>query len=419
MKRTISIILALVLGTCALALPINATPTESTLSDHLVTHWNFEGANPYADKAVNGLTTDDLTAGADVVPNTDGTVTVPYTAGGYLSAPGAGQCDLLNLQNKTIVVKYKATAIAESNTMMLCKTAAFEYRYQTTANLEPGIIRVRSCANGTNSAKRIIDDSSVTWQGEDEWRYLIMSFSFNTTDYTFEDNYYISSSAYPQTKSDFENIATYTEANTTKTLSKNYLSSSYDFVIGKESATDGAKGITWCFDDIKIYDKALSLDEAVSTISAPQYRAAQTTNIYKNEEEKEVFDIRFAATLDTASLDSIGFDVNAVYTGGEKNLSRNCSYLLGTLNANDNGLVKYTAQDNFNSKYIMALTVTGVDASIIKNGGQIVFEVSPRSISGDTKIALDTIYVTVSYDAEAAAEAEKIVVSSSRTAPAA
>ena len=58
------------------------------------------------------------------------------------------------------------------------------------------------------------------------------------------------------------------------------------------------------------------------------------------------------------------------------------------------------AEDDFNSQYLMALTVKGIPNTVLENGGELLLEVTPYTIVNNQKISLETLLVTVITDAD-------------------
>ena len=96
----------------------------------LITHWDFDGADAFADKATDG-TPDALTAKGNVAV-ADGVATVPAAAGSYLVASGKEGTDLYSMANKTIIVKARLSDEGKRAVVaaFLAKVDTFAYGVQ-------------------------------------------------------------------------------------------------------------------------------------------------------------------------------------------------------------------------------------------------------------------------------------------------
>ena len=75
-----------------------------------------------------------------------------------------------------------------------------------------------------------------------------------------------------------------------------------------------------------------------------------------------------------------------------------------SINGNtDSGIREYSAQEDFSSNYIYALSIYNIPLSVISNNGTVEFEVAPYSVVNGEKIFYNTVYMKITYDAQNAA----------------
>lgn len=373
------------------------------VASNLITWWDFDGNDKLADKAVFGNSTDDMTIpeGGDVRLE-NGTARVSYKAGSYLWAEGSN-ADLKSLQNKTIVMKFKydnndadgnAITGTESSTFIFKSNA---YRYQFAEKDSKFSIKTQSL-NGTVT-KNITSTTKTGFNPVDgSFHYLIISISY--VDGTLIEDYYYSTTSAPSKTGDYMHLGHFEHIQDEAGNSLGdvaTVTTTSDVFFGK-TKTSEVSGADIIYDDVKIYGKAMTIDEAAATVAAPIFRGTQIAD------NGSTFAVRFVATLDTRMLDEIGFDVTAVANGGAaQDYSQPCTTVYDSINGNtDSGLVEYTAKENFSSNYIFALSIYDIPLSTISSSGKVEFEVTPYSIVNGEKVCYDTVYIKVTYDAQKA-----------------
>ena len=367
------------------SLPISATGTEeatvtdATYDEKLVVHWDFEGNNPLANKAANGDEADITLNGNASVENG---VAALSAEGDYLSAAA-----VTYLKNRTAIFKIKATVIDEESTgfQNIFTLGHSYFQYVTAADSDEdgvyeGICQSRTVAHvSANGSKYRVSNNAQSTETyvTGEYRYLVCSFSYDSTNDKYVEEYYISNTSCPDNSSSFKLLikTEVTGAEKTNLNSSHYLSSASGLILGSTATIQCALS----YDDIKIYNGAMTIEEAAATITTPKCRGVQIA------EGTDEFDLRFVASVETRMVSELGFDVGATYNASlTKNLSKNCTTVYKTLNGNKAGtLLEYSAEDDFNSQYIMALTVTGVSDSLLANGGKVEFKVTPYSVIGN------------------------------------
>ena len=104
MKKIVvfTVVMAMLFQMGALVL-VNAA--DRIYNQSLITHWDFDGEQPYEDKASGGKKSDVLTVHGNDIALDKGVAYIPNTAGTYLSAAGTSDTDLYGFKNKTVVVK--------------------------------------------------------------------------------------------------------------------------------------------------------------------------------------------------------------------------------------------------------------------------------------------------------------------------
>ena len=386
------------------SLPISATGTEeatvtdATYDEKLVVHWDFEGNNPLANKAANGDEADITLNGNASVENG---VAALSAEGDYLSAAA-----VTYLKNRTAIFKIKATVIDEESTgfQNIFTLGHSYFQYVTAADSDEdgvyeGICQSRTVAHVSayGSKYRVSNNAQSTeTYVTGEYRYLVCSFSYDSTNDKYVEEYYISNTSCPDNSSSFKLLikTEVTGAEKTNLNSSHYLSSASGLILGSTATIQCALS----YDDIKIYNGAMTIEEAAATITTPKCRGVQIA------EGTDEFDLRFVASVETRMVSELGFDVSATYNTVEtKDLSGKCKTVYKQLNGNtDKGLEEYLAEDDFNSQYLMALTVKGIPNTVLENGGELLLEVTPYTIVNNQKISLETLLVTVITDADGA-----------------
>ena len=230
--------------------------TAEDVSDHLITHWDFEGDTPYADKAVNGTNSDTLTPQGSVTVNGDGTVTVGYQTKSHLKADISeiGSGDLGNLQNKTIVIKVKFDTTGATGT-----TAVTPFYKVDTARLQVKAdtvyFRTWNPAGGN-----ITNDPFSISTADNQYRYFVISYEYSEG--AFTEKYYCSKDDQPATSAEFVEMFSKTTENVDASVCKN---NTKDILFG---SSDNTKIMfsNMIYDDIKIYDIAMTIGQVTVSL---------------------------------------------------------------------------------------------------------------------------------------------------------
>lgn len=241
-------------------------------SEHLVTHWDFEGESPYQDKATMGKSLDTLVPNGDVSVK-DGVVTISNTFESYMTAAGRGDSnDLHSFQNKTIIMKLMVNDIdpsyAHSSTPII-KGASFQVSFELFDEGDmqsPSDVHFRVWDGSGSSDDRITNVGGVdtyNWTGADgKFHYVILSFSYDSETEMLTQSYYFSTDAYPKSIDDFSLLFS-----DVLPASGNVLTSNSSLMLGKSKAAETIRRAGYSFDDIKIYDVAMTIEQAYNTLN--------------------------------------------------------------------------------------------------------------------------------------------------------
>ena len=114
MKKVISLITAMMLLIGIVAMyPVSA---QETIDDYLITHWDFAGNNPYADKAANGSVSDQLKEPGTTARRSvkDGVVKIE-NGSNYSYLYCEDSADLMRTEeSRTIFVKFKTDTVDQA-----------------------------------------------------------------------------------------------------------------------------------------------------------------------------------------------------------------------------------------------------------------------------------------------------------------
>ena len=144
-----------------------------------------------------------------------------------------------------------------------------------------------------------------------------------------------------------------------------------------------AEGKQVYLDDIKIYN--IYGDQNGKINELPRAIGYQKTETYKDAEEKDVYDVRFAASVGSfvTGYDNVGFEITATYEGGSKTWDLNTSSdIYRALNGTtpEGKTVEAIAAADVNASAVFAATITGVPAE-----ETIDFTITPYVMKGETK----------------------------------
>ena len=303
---------------------LNVGATTTDFSKNLITHWDFEGDNPLADKATNGSSSDTLeTNGTVNIAN--GAATVSNLSACYMEAAGAETTDdLYSMQNKTIIMKFKVEDIDVSCSHVVTpifKKGGLQVQlelFDTTDMQSPYDAHFRVWDGGSAGANRITNAGGAdtgNWTGADgKFHYMILSYSYDSATGKLTQNAYYSTSAYPKTTDDFTHL--YTE---TLNASENVLSYSSPLLLGKAKADESNRRAGFVYDDIKIYDVAMTIEDAYSTLDIDfDKEAEEDADIGSGDTEDNDTELNDTEANDTETNGNVSNDTVVNGTDTEK-----------------------------------------------------------------------------------------------------
>lgn len=244
MKKLVTALLAV-----AMLLSLGAVifAADSQPSYTLVTHWDFEGDTPYADKATSGSTSDTLTPGSNNITVSDGIVTIPDLAGG-LSASGDQGTDLYSFKNKTILIKAKT--VRENGGMV---TALFSKQELIAYMENHGEMKGGIKYHTSSAGKNVNGDVQVTNLG---YRMYALTVAYDEVSGATTFDAYISNSEIPNSADDFVKII---ESTTDVDVNPDQAGKVY---IGERwDRLDKTEGVDTYVDEVKIFDGVLTAEQ--------------------------------------------------------------------------------------------------------------------------------------------------------------
>ena len=226
----------------------------------LVTHWDFEGDTPYADRVSGGKSSDTLTAHGNIVLD-KGVAYIPNEIGAYFSASGGSSTDLYDFKNTTVVVKANMNNDSGGRTVLaalVSKNNSFTYGIQNESNNNASAMYVR-----INNANNLVNGASVALN---EFRVYVMSFAYDETTKKVTCKYYMSTKEVPESASDFTLMV---EQEITADGTNSVLTSTNDFILGRRyDQLDKLRDMHIWLDDAKVYSSVLTLDEVAADVPA-------------------------------------------------------------------------------------------------------------------------------------------------------
>ena len=251
------LVLALVIVAMFLQLGTVAFAAGTQDSYTLLTHWDFEGDTPYADKATGGASSDALTANGAVTIE-DGVAFIPQEEGNYIMASGAADTDLNSMANKTVLIKVKL--IREPNTNLvsgfISKEGVFSYGVYGATTGDSGATPYGSVIYYNGIANVKAGDPLTCG----EYRVFAMTFSYDETTQKTTIKQYMSTKEVPASADDFALVNELADADNVK------LSSTGDFILGKRNTGHYTKNrqLPTYVDDVKIFDGVLTVEQLVA-----------------------------------------------------------------------------------------------------------------------------------------------------------
>ncbi|MBQ7348205.1 MAG: hypothetical protein IJW55_09620 [Clostridia bacterium] len=371
MKKLLCFTLSLLM-LLALHIPAAATETgdpvtsSANLNDSLVSWWNFEGdkATAVLDKATNGTVADPLTATSkNTFDEATGTVTVPATKGQYLRVANKSTADLTNPSSMTVYLKAKYTGTNTDFADLIAFNNLYRiYKLKDSTSSDGAVFE--ACAFYTSGSNRMRPQTPKSVViAEDQWFYLALTMEIDEAG-TATAALYISTDGVNYIKNE-----TYATTVTSLTLDETAIATLKGYTetnvyIGKKDGNQDV-GIGYTFDDIRIYNKALTADE-IESINMPTCVGYQVKD---DTETDGSFSLRFLATVNSLDFAEVGFEITAAYGSDSKPFTKSCKYVYQSVNA-ANGSV--TAESK-GGDYLIALAITGIPEDV----GEVTYTVKP------------------------------------------
>lgn len=258
------------------AIPLNTH--AANLNDNLVAHWDFNGADlteQLADKAPSGSSADNLTLEGNVVIQ-NGVAKVPKAGGSYLYAKN--QSDLNSFTQFTTILKFRANGVATGFADFISKDSTYWYR--------AFINNSKSSATSYAIDCRLKGSASLPWNmpgngtfAPETDLYFALTAVLDTAGQKVTLLSYMSTDGVNYSQSAVKTLTLTDPVLGTQT---NYESNPLlgALVIGKNVGNNRNvdMGINYVFDDIRIYNKALSLSEIQSVYAT---NIPESSNAFK------------------------------------------------------------------------------------------------------------------------------------------
>ena len=357
-------------------------------SENLVAYWNFEKSKPLNDKGLASTFANTLTEGSCVISVTkpdydkvdenasvtyaDGKVTVPANLGHSLRARvSTSGDDLGSLQSMTLGFRVSVDATSAGGAMVW-RTNAFALMigtYDKTGNSYT--LQYRNEGSAVNAGDPFNGKSFSC--GKDYFLFITVTAN---SDLTTTVTGYWSEDGETFVKGSVLTLALSTA------VTPGYLfrtgANGSKLIFGKTQDTYVLKGASFTFDDIWIFNTAVS-ENSLSTIAlhklnptdtapvnAPAYRGCQLSAVAGGK-----FSTRFIGTVDTLDYAQVGFAIQITdyktssYAAQTYSAATVYESIVGRADDGVGGAVRYTAED-LGGSYIFALTVQNIpsDASV-------------------------------------------------------
>ncbi len=395
MKRFVPLCLfAALLLSVACPLCVSAETPED-FAEHLVAYWDFEAYRPLNDKGDANTFDNTLTAGSCVlsagnenynkvdenaeITIADGRATVPAALGHALtSRVSSSGDDIGNLQSMTLGLKVNVDA-SSAGGAMVWRTNAFALMVQTyDKDTDSYTLQYRSEANAATGYAGDPFGGKAFSCGKDYYLFLTAEAK---NDRTVTVTGYWSEDGASFTKGDELTLSV------SAAVTAGYLwragANASKIILGKAQNTYVLKGASFTFDDVWIYDTAVS-EESLPVIAqarvrrpggnvdgGPAYAGCQLSSVREDR-----FDVRFVGTVNSLDYAEVGFEIQVTDCAGASGEARLYTTttvyetLLGTENG-PGGSVTYTAQD-LGGSHLFALAVRGVPADTA-----VTFRITP------------------------------------------
>ncbi|MBR7184876.1 MAG: hypothetical protein IKD37_04630 [Clostridia bacterium] len=243
MKKLTFALVAIMLLTC-IAVP--SVSAADDLSKNLIAWWNFEGATKeeqLADKSIGGKVADPLTMGGDLSKIENGVAYIDHEKGNYLSV--AASDDVKDLSNFTLYFRVATTGTHNSSNAAEIYKAHNSIRTFWWPMTSGGTIQ--SWIYGKSSNK--VSDTTFKYDNMFDG-FIYYAFTVKTEGGKSTFTSYLSR--------DGKTYQANSETFDTGVLT---LEAGQAIFFGKTHATVDSRGVSFQYDDIRLYNKALSADE--------------------------------------------------------------------------------------------------------------------------------------------------------------
>jgi len=400
-KKILTIVIALTMA-LQIGIPVFASDVSAQSADYtLVTHWDFEGENPYADKATRG-TAEALTETGTVVTE-NGVAYIESDGKNYLgTGTVAENSDLYSFANKTIIMRAKMDKNPPTlYAGFIGKQNVFSCAVRDT--LKGAIYSYTASGNFSNTDSSSSDFGTTSLETnancqEAEYRVYAITFLYSEANNNVTIKLYKSSVEVPTSASDFVEYVSKPGAQ---------YANEGEFIIGRHTGhttnTNNRNLSTWV-DDVKIFDGVLTAEQMVKESAVPTFQGSQTAIGGDVNTSDDNFAIRFVGSTGSKDVAELGFKWSAKDGNGNELKTERFSKVQHVYNKitgnTELGLKEYTCYGDFHSAYIYAYAVTDIPLSLLDNGGTVVFTVTPYSVAKEEtdKIEGKTFDVTVSMN---------------------
>ena len=305
MKKLLSILLALtmVMGTLVI-LPFTAS--AETADDYLVTHWDFAGETPFADKATNGNTVNNLTATGTVTVE-DGVATIK--ASSYLYAEDAKELmrtdedDITNnTGDRTLYMVFKPASA--TSTKVASQQSGFQLNYDG------------SSFGGATSLQSQGENwwcNGYAYSDATQWVTIAVTYDRDTINKTWAiSSYYKIGNGDWKVYNKPSNATTYYTGH-----ERDNTNQSNGLYLG---LGNGAKcSVDLLFDDVRIYDAALTADQIKGiTVTNPTFDPADHLVTHWDFDESAPTTDKGTASQTANNLTATG---TVTYSGGAATIS--------------------------------------------------------------------------------------------------
>lgn len=370
MKRMFSVLLSallLALSCVTVAIPAAAEGEVLPLTDSLVVAYDFEGTTAQTqlqDKAPNG-TADNLQIKGTVAIENGVATAGPAHGTDYLTAPKSA--DLTGITEYTVYVKLKASGTYPDNFADFINIPGF-MRAFVNGEGQDGGYTVQARHNG--GASWCWKNGSYTFP-EETYRYVAYTAKLDAANQKVELVSYYS-----------EDGTVYSSASVVYDETKTAFSPTSSINLAQNTQN----GMTYSFDDVLIFNRALSADEvsALSELKVSDDRVGYA-GCQESEAADHRFDVRFIGVIDSLTYDEVGFEIVVKADGVNQTIRKACTAVYDSVT----GLGETKTAAELGGAYIFALGIRNLPVW----SGDTEFEVTPYYIVDGNTVSCSTVEV--------------------------